>query len=451
MSFDRFKAKHIILSICVILFAGWFYAYYFVFDVVEEEVHLGYEKKAKRYKYLAAEMYLDKKNIPSEYRLNYALFNNVDAYFDGGGERNSDVLTRDDTLILINAHGSISEGDVDVLWEWVNSGGTLVTSFENPYMGDERYDGFTEALDLVISPPRKRTLNGNDPGSFINETVKKLEESSKSLQNDAKAGEEKEGTAPREYSDQHRCDGGDLVILPVGSGAPEIRFELGDDFLLGGLSPNWTAEARTLPDDSGVENIEYRGKAVGKFSVGDGFIYVLRSTKLWQNATIQCADNALFLSKVVNSEGKAWFIENRHSPSLIALLLSYLPMGVALLFALLVFLLWFAFFRFGPQFSSRIYSRRQFSEHIRADSAFILRHKGYAALLAVLRNMIEARMKKKVFQYEEKTDAEKVRCIQKLVKFDEKTLWTTLFKPDVESTKEFVECVKVLQRLKGEL
>ncbi len=449
MTLDRIKVKHVILFLCAIVIVAWCYAYYFVFDVVEEEVLRGYGKKAKRYRYLAAEMYLARKDIPAEYRLNYSLFNNVDTYFDGGRERSGKLLTKDDTLILINAHGSIPESDVDVLREWVNAGGTLVTSFENPYMGDKRSDGFTEALDLVLSLPDENAFDEDNAETFIGETVKKLEESSTALEN-----------PPREYSDQRRCDGGDLIRIPIGAHprATEIRFDSGDDFNLGEWLPDWAA-ARSVVDDADFEYAEYqntsetlyKGKAAAQFRIGDGHIYVLRSTKLWQNATIQCADNAYFLSKLVNREGKVWFIENRHSPSLIALLFRYLPIGVVLLASLLVFILWSSLVRFGPQFSYRILSRRQFSEHIRADSGFILRYNGYGALLSVLRNAVEAKMKKKVFQYEHKTDGDKIRSIQKLVKLDERVLWTALFKPDVEGVKEFVECVKILQRLKGEL
>ncbi len=413
----------------------------------------GYGKKAKRYRYLAAEMYLEKKGIPAEYRLNYSLFNNVDAYFDGGRDLGSKLLTKDDTLVLINAHGSIPRSDADTLWEWVKAGGTLVTSFENPYMGDKRHDGFTAALDLVLSPPKKSAFDEDNAETFINETVKKLDESNASLNKDnRKEGNENESSS-REYSDQHRCDGGSSIGLPIGSPSrvTEIRFDSGDDFILGDVSPNWTAAEKEAYEGSETNTRKYGGKAAALFHIGDGYIYVLRSTKLWQNATIQCADNAYFLSTVVNPEGKTWFIENRHSPSLIALLLRYLPVGAALFVVLLMFILWSAFIRFGPQFSYRARSRRQFSEHIRADAVFTLRYKGYGVLLSVLRNTVETKMKKKVFHYEHKIDGDKVRSIQKLVRLDEQVLWTALFKPDVESAKEFIECVKVLQRLKGEL
>ncbi len=463
MTSSRIKAKHIILFACVMLIGAWCYAYYFVFDVVEEEVLRGYGKKAKRYRYLAAEMYLDRKNIPAEYRLNYSLFNNVDAHFDGGRERSRNLLTKNDTLVLINTHGSVSESDVDVLWEWVNAGGTLVASFENPYMGDKRYDGFTEALDLALSPPRGHERYEESAETFIHEVVKQLDEphAPSKKEERKKKGENNKERQPRDYSDLHRCKGGELIRIPIGSRsrATEIRFDSGNDFIVGELSPSWTAVKQAVLNDSELvsseyqasEEVEYNGKAAALFRIGDGYIYILKSTKLWQNTTIQCADNAYFLSKIVNPEGKVWFIENRHSPSLIALLLRYLPVGVLLFAVLLGFILWSAFVRFGPQFAYPVLSRRRFSEHVRADSAFIVRYNGYSALLSVLRKTVEEKMRKKVFQYEHKTEGDKIRSIKKLVKFDERALWTALFKPDVEGVKEFIECVQILQRLKGEL
>lgn len=189
----------------------------------------------------------------------------------------------------------------------------------------------------------------------------------------------------------------------------------------------------------------------GMFSVGGGSVTVLRNVEIWRNWNIQCHDHAYFLWSLVNKNGRVWFLENRHAPSLFSLALRHLPYTLLALCLLICMIIWSALTRFGPIFSPSTAARRSFAEHIEASANFLWKHCDRSLLLADLRAAIEQSMGRRVVGYEKKSRLEKVDLIAKLTRYEGKGLESAIYKQNIESDQEFIRLVKVLKQIKDSL
>ena len=114
--------KSSLLAILVLFFGFCVYAYYFLFTWKEVEIHKGYSKAAIKNDFLAAQTYLDHLSIENAYTLTFPLLDRLVT---------EQALRERDTLVLINARNVIKGQRFDHLWQWVETGGTLITSINN--------------------------------------------------------------------------------------------------------------------------------------------------------------------------------------------------------------------------------------------------------------------------------------------------------------------------------
>jgi len=450
------QQKIVVISIICMIVSGFAYAYFFLLEWKEKEINLGYTKEAHRNSMLAAQMFLEKNDVDSEIVISFSLLDNiypvdqskVHAFLSKPGPQ--------DNIILTNARGTVNGSRFKNIWQWVQSGGTLITTISNPYSDSlQGEDELFRALEVVTE--KNESLLDISLESMVGELGKITDDDQyfkedlivddmsqgdhDQLKNEVKTGSEREGFV---YSDALACNNTKFtkIALPLQNDALKVDFGFGDFLNYGNYVPEWLATSEV----GGEQRIVAAG-----FNVEAGKIFVLRNTRIWHNHLIQCHDHAYFLWSLINKNEKVWFLENRDSPSLFSLVLRYLPYGFAGLCATLVLAVWSALSRFGPLFNPQPVSRRSFAEHIEANARFLWRQSHYPLLIDGLRNTIESAMATRVTGYEKKPDKEKLRYVTKFTPVEEDLVRLALFKTDIETSGEFIQFVKILKEIKGHL
>jgi len=447
---DRSK-KIIVFTFAVLIVAGLVWAYYNLLDWKQKEENLGYSKEAQKNPWLAASLFLDRQSISFERKIALAILDNL-----GGDASDIETPGNEDTLILVNSRGVIRGPRFENLWRWVENGGTLITSYENPFIGDLlTEDDLFQALGVYVIEQSPKSITNT-----VKEVLEELNhpqdvDDSDPLHDDEQAENVQDGENNREqkipsetseddsetfvFSDALACRKS-VIDYPFASGedvkahAQGTRFIEYDDY-----DPQWVA---TRGED------EYEQIISASFPVGEGEIVVLQSTTIWRNQFIQCHDHAYLLWSLVNLYGKVWLLENRDAPSLFALMLNYLPYAFLSFCLLLVLFVWSALTRFGPVFSSEQLSRRSFAEHIKASGTLLWKHRKYSLLIAELRASVEHIMSRRVVGFGRKSENEKLEHVAEFTRIEPELIRDALFKKEIKNLNQFIEFVKVLKKIK---
>ncbi|PUA28865.1 MAG: hypothetical protein B0W54_10655 [Cellvibrio sp. 79] len=158
----------------------------------EKEIDLGYSKEALQNEFLAAEIFLRKHGIQATTVKNLSLLTSH-------RWRNIE-LGRDDTLVLINANKTLDEDRYDSLYEWVESGGTLITSTQNPFIGTHTNEEDLLLSDFGITPAEEESKEAKD---LLDAIADELDEE-KEDKPDNKENKEKTGTTTEKSSGEEK-------------------------------------------------------------------------------------------------------------------------------------------------------------------------------------------------------------------------------------------------------
>lgn len=151
---DR-KSLIIAIAIIAVAAAGFYLFYAFIVKWTYIEHDIGWNKDVRREPVYAAREFLEKQGIETEYRRSFALFDKL----DGNSSRNTPGPN--DTIVLFDSFGVISEARFEKLSPWLHSGGTLVTSTYNPrnkgvepdelfyYLGVEVHESISDRKSVV--------------------------------------------------------------------------------------------------------------------------------------------------------------------------------------------------------------------------------------------------------------------------------------------------------------
>src|SRR5690606_36148228 len=119
----------IVLAIAIIGMGYWASRY---LTWVEEEIDMGYSQEAKKDEFLAIGYFLREHGVASQTLRNFGLLDNMEWQGERVGPR--------DTLVLLNAHKMLRGQRLDNLLSWVEKGGTVITSTNNAFVGNEGSD-----------------------------------------------------------------------------------------------------------------------------------------------------------------------------------------------------------------------------------------------------------------------------------------------------------------------
>ena len=469
-SFKRMKntrtKKRIFVVLLLSLAAAMGYWYYSQLEWEEKEIDLGYSKEAQRNNFLAAEIFLRKHGIPATTIKNLSLLDQP--------EWRGLELGAKDTVILINAHKTLTSERYDRLYEWVENGGTLITSTQNPFIGphtDEedlllRDFGIIPAKDLTASDPSNPFDDIVDDTRKTEDDTKKITEpdasdsnehekeagnatdgglrskEKKSTQDKKEKQKEKDIDRPENY---YRCS---LNKEPT-----EMRFDnepapLRFDFTW--QDPFFYRDEFAAEYDSD-EKISLDETHLLFFDVGAGSITVTSDNHIWSNRRIDCHDHAYALWSLVNPEGRVWFLINQDAPSLAAILWRSSPYAVLASALALFTWLWAKASRFGPIFIVNQQGRRSLAEHIHASAMLLWRKQQHPQLLTLLRAEILERLAQQHPHLQENSRSSQIQTLQQITGLAQSDIQQALFMDELHQPHAFANAIATLQIIRKHL
>jgi hypothetical protein len=451
---SKTKKKFFIGSLIslVVLLGYWFYSQ---LEWEEKEIDLGYSKEAQRNNFLAAEIFLRKHGVQAITIKNLSPL-------DKQRWRNIE-LGDEDTLVLINANKTLTRERYDRLYEWVENGGTLVTSTQNPFVGSH-----TDEEDLLLSDfgiiPAKDYSASESPNLLENiaDEFHKKEDSSElpegdkentpeindsdindkkfARKNDAqKASKKEEPERPENY---YRCG---LDEEPAKIDFADEQTPLRFDFT--------RQDPFIYHDDEGIDNAPGNDEEAHLlyFEIGEGSITVTSDNYIWSNRRIDCHDHAYALWNLVNPNGRVWFLINQDAPSLAAIIWSSAKYAVLASVLALILWLWAKASRFGPLFNVGQQGRRSLAEHIHASAMLLWRKQQHPQLLKLLREEILERLEKQHPQVISDSRIARIQLIQQLTGLKETDIQQALYTADVYQPQAFANAIANLQTIRKQL
>lgn len=409
------------------------YAYFYLLKWKEEELDMGPTREARKNPFLAAEMYLQRQDMDTEVTRNFSLFDNLELDGKQVGDQ--------DTVVIINGRGAVKEKRFDKLLQWVERGGTLVTSTANPFIGFTAGDDpILNALGLEVA-----ALDGKSEEVTALEDDVPEDSSTEEKNNEEKDNDEEEPNLDSlseifEHANPDPCDT---------EATTQIEFESEEETLLADFYPDNTILFYEEEPTAWVSNDD--GVVMTYHEVDSGYIYVTVDNQIWTNDRIHCFDHAYVLWQLVNPRGKVWFVMNQDAPSLAAMIWAASP--VAVLGAVLSLLLWLwkSGVRLGPVHHPRRIERRQFAEHIHANAVFLWRHHQQEALLNQLKKDIAFKVTRRVRHFDQLPENEQLDHLEQLSGLDRTDIEFAFFRPLEKRKQQFLFACKILKQIKDKL
>ena len=501
------RQRWLLLGTIALVLIGLGYWWYTQLVWEEKEIDLGYSKEAKQNDFLAAEIFLRKHGVQATSVKNLSLL-------DKHSWRNIE-LGAHDTIVIINGYKTLSQERYDSLYEWVENGGTLITSTQNPFIGTH-----TEEEDLLLNDfnielaPEEKDADMRDPFEKLADELEDAVEGDADEEKDNQDSTEAESAEPsvdtektdkqtinkknnkkdkeeEKPKDYYRCS---LNETPTGISFADEEKPL--DFDFSNVSPfiyyDYVAHAdegeHTHTDNSetpvtdnneAVESeedaIEANGDNVAEaitessdtteedhhydekhehllyFDIGAGSITITSDNYVWANSRIDCHDHAYGLWRLINPNGRVWFLVNQDAPSLAAILWRNASYGVLAALIALVLWLWAKSLRFGPILIVEQTGRRSLAEHIYAGAMLLWRKQEHPQLLQLLRKEILDRLNEQHPHLHQASNKQRIEFLQELTGLTQTDIQQALFADGLHQPQEFAAAIAHLQTIRKQL
>lgn len=438
--------------------------------------------------YLAAQRYLEQRNVDivgSEDRLDFRRIPVDDTVF----------LSHADLLIL-------SQSQVDIAVDWVKQGGFLIVGAGSPV------EGYASIMKHYKIEPSEDAPDNQDAVKTakqdkVKELNQSLEDSSKSLDcqetTDSSPDLDTQGKCEPDDADQIGADSDadrSSKSKPENSEpeksksgqektriAKDKRTRALFDFL--GLEYVFDYYKAKLRDDEGayylasLDNLvlnhpavnsyddndveDYPGNVAGWISDdfgprliqiddGEGVFTVFSTLRLWQNDYIGLADHARLLSYFVPDGSRVHFFYDVQSPGVMQLIDQYLPEVYYAVLMLLFLWLWRIAMRVQPTEKAEFGHARDFSEHLRASTRFLLQNGHHQVILKSLKDDIDAQMRRSQPGFNSFSKSEQAQLIatQLNLKLDLIESWLQSLE-SIDNESDFVQAIKVGQMIRNKL
>lgn len=480
----RFERKHglLVTGAAVIIALGIWLGFYVTWK--EKEIDIGLSREAEADPFLAIKRLLSQREIDSQSLRSFSILDDL--------HWQDQPLAVNDTLILLNAHKMIEGQRLTNLLDWVERGGTVIISTDNPFIGQTRgtQDALFERFELeLIADQEKEDAEGTDT---LGESYDEDDESTdKASMNDDPADDHQENAPESDFTEQasdnlvdqvrdslfpppqppstetdpadklaensHPAVPSDLAASeddkdsPCNPKSPPlavnfineqepllIDYSLGQRFRSYGIRPQAQVE-----DDKGLH--------LAQFEWGEGLVVFQSDLEIWTNQRVGCFDHAYSLWKFIDDHGKVWFLVNQEAPSLWTLIWRAAPYGsMAALFALSLWL-WAQASRFGPILTRQSEGRRSLAEHIHASAMLLWRRQEHPYLVARLRDDLRQQLVKHYPHFTGWSEQEQLAHLQSLTSLSAAQIHLALFSDKLLPPQDFTEAVACLQTLRKNL
>ena len=502
--------RWLILSALAAVVAGLGYWWYTTLEWEEKEIDLGYSKEARQNDFLAAEIFLRKQGVQATTIKNLSLL-------DTHSWRNLG-LGAQDTIVIINGYKTLTQERYDSLYEWVENGGTLITSTQNPFIGthtseedlllndfnielepekvdqdtrdllEKLADGFDEPDDEADG--EKNDDENSDEEESDNEQDTSAENTvadKAGEKNDEKSGNKKDkGDAkgntkkddkPENY---YRCSMKETPTpITFASEEKPLNFDFSHrsqfiyyDYVAHDEDATEDTESGEAPtDEDDAVDDEEETESVAKedtdeeedyhydekrehllyFDIGEGSVTITSDNTIWANQRIDCHDHAYGLWRLVNPDGRVWFLINQDAPSLAAILWRNASYGVIAGIVALALWLWALSVRFGPILVVEQSGRRSLAEHIYASAMLLWRKQQHPQLLNILRKEIFERIEEQHPNLDQPSGDQRLEFLHQLTGIAKADIKQALFADGLHHPQEFAAAIAHLQTIRKQL
>lgn len=425
----RSRVPQLLVVALGILIAVW----YFNLEWEEKEVDRGPTAEARRNPVLALQRLLEQRDMPVELVRGFAGLQRLQ--FD------ETEVGPNDTLVLLNTGRSLREAQVERLWQWMENGGRVLVTVDNPYFDMTALDSdpLLDRLGLELVGDYWSDLADDEAedDSDDPQTEETESETAEQAETSPLTSEEEEPEVDRDLCTEPE------VALPVSLPGQEDS-DLLMEFVSGVAFADVETEATAL---------SYYGEDLFLVHqpVGAGEIFAVPSMAVLANSYIHCQDNAYVLWQMLRNSDKVWLVINVDSPSFWRHLWQLSTFGCIALLCALALWLWHRVPRFGPILERKITGRRQFLDHIQASAQFLFRQQGNAALITPLREEILQKLRLRHPNFSQQPVDDQIAKVVKLSGMTRDDVHLALYRALPVPDPVFIDMVQRLQHLRNTL
>ena len=490
-----------IISAVIAVFIGLGYWWYTTLEWEEKEIDLGYSKEALQNDFLAAETFLRKQGVQATTIKNLSLL-------DKHSWR-SLKLGAQDTLVIINGYKTLTQERYDSLYEWVENGGTLITSTQNPFIGTHTREEDLLLNDFNIEPAPE--ADEKDAHSFMEELADGFqdegdEESDENISDDGESApkdkptkkasteeqstvttpdnkkENKKGKSKSKKDDKpenyYRCALKETPTpIEFGDEEKPLNFDFShhsqfiyydyiaqddedtnadthngetpalDDNDLASTDEGAPTDDTDTADEEDDYHYDEKREHLLYFDIGEGSITITSDNRIWENQRIDCHDHAYGLWRLINPKGRVWFLINQDAPSLAEIIWRNASYGVTAGIIALILWLWANSLRFGPVLIVEQTGRRSLAEHIHASAMLLWRKQQHPQLLIILRKEILEQLDAQHPNLDQAAGAQRIEFLHQLTGINHADIKQALFADALHHPQEFSVAIAHLQTI----
>lgn len=454
-------------------------AYQYFTEEYESHIWAGESKEARTNPYLAAQRFLEGRNIvvePAIDKLDFTLIPTGDLV----------LLSQVDAML-------VSQSQIDEALDWVSRGGYLLVGVSEESEGGSsilnEFDISPVSQDIEIAEafvdddgnsltPSQRMREANKriderraekkkredekaKGELISNDINDEESNGNSASGDSSASEDDSASEEddekfneqlfdllnsdfnHEFYKTHAGDNDDEIYLAVLDSItlshPQALGDYDDDY------SSDTYELLAWSDDE-------HGERLLQFSYGDGTFTAISSTELWENKYIGLGDHAYFLSYLIPDSSTLHLFYNITAPSISNVTNRYFHEVIWSALVLLCLWLWFCGIRVQRVADVVDGQRRNFAEHLSSSAKFLVANKQFRALLDPIQEDIEQQMRPFYPRFSQLNEHSQVAMLAERTQISEPTLkqWVR-YCNSVDTQQELLTALKIGNAIRKKL
>ena len=434
--------KLLLLAIAAIIIGLLYWASRYI-TWKEEEIDLGYSREALKDDFLAIKRFLAQQGVDSQSLRSFGMLDNMAWQGEQVGPQ--------DTLVLLNAHKMLRGQRLDNLLSWVEQGGTVITTTYNPFIGanggtDPLLDHFSilvgddEDIDTEEDNEDSASDGIDDENTETGDQAEEalVEEDSTTVPDEDRKPDDEESDEDKLPDNHYRCS---LYLEPQAVDFFDESEPLLIDYSDGVAFDYYGDEPQGWSGDD-------RGLHQAQFEWGQGLVIVNSDNEIWTNQRADCHDHAYALWKLIDRDGKVWFLINQEAPSLWSLLWQAVPYGMLAALLALGLWLWAKAARFGPILTRKTEGRRSLAEHIHASAMLLWRRQQHPYLVERLREEVRQQLHQHYPQFSQWSEQEQISHLQQLTSLSAAELHRALFSNTLQHPQDFTLAVACLQTIR---
>lgn len=194
-----------------------------------------------------------------------------------------------------------------------------------------------------------------------------------------------------------------------------------------------------------------------QLKLGDGRLTLLSDTKMFRNDYIDEYDHAAFLFALSNDQAQVsdegvfyYSLFEDQAGLLVWLWKNAKPLMISLL-VMSIILLWMIVPRFGPLINVHLPVSRRFLDHLTASGNYHWRQGHYSRLIIEVRKQLSLQVKHKYPEWVNLSPKDQVEHFAEISQIESSAIEKALFDMEIERVDDFVQKIKILEKLRKSL